>query len=925
MADGYKPKLIEVAIPLEDINKESAREKSIRYGHPSTLHLWWARRPLAACRAVLFAQLVDDPSAHPEKFQSEEDQKAERERLFGIVRRLVKWENIHDQALLAEARTEIWNSCDGNPPPILDPFAGGGSIPLEAQRLGLEAHASDLNPVAVLINKALIEIPPRWAGCPPIFPGAAETANTWPGATGLAEDVRRYSQWICDEAENRIGYLYPQAKLPDGTEATVIAWIWARTVTCPNPACGGTMPLVRSFWLGKKKGKERYVEPLRDGKRVRFEIRGPHGTPREGTVGRKGAICLLCGMPVPLTYVRAEGKAGRMGAQLMAIAAEGVRQRIYLPANDEHIKAADVNRPDHVPDEELPRNPRDFKTPNYGMVTFADLFTNRQLTALTTYTDLVRKARDRVLADATAAGLSGRGRLVAGGTGSEAYADAVCVYLTLAGSRISSTNSSLCRWRPDAGKESVNDTFSRQALPMVWDFAEGCPFADGPPAYSWSTSWIVRVLQGLQCSIAGIAEQRDAIDVALNKCLVVATDPPYYDNVGYADLSDFFYVWIRSSLGGVYPELMGTVLTPKDGEIVANAFRHGGPGQAKRFFERRFEEVFIRIREGTPDGYPISFFYAYKQAETDGDGNYASTGWETLLEGMLKVGWAVTATWPVRTELGNRMLSIGSNVLASSIILACRPRAATAKVTDRRGLIAALRAELPEALVKLQQGSIAPVDLPQAAIGPGMAVFSRYARVNEPNGSAMRVRTALTLINQVLDEVLSQQEGDFGADTRWCLEWFKGYGFDEGPFGAAETLSKAKNTSIAGLERAGVLRSRGGRVRLLSVRDIPGDYGPGRDDRVSEWEIVLHLAKRLSEQGGEAGAQLMLAAKAVVDVDAVRELAYLLFSVAEKRGWAEAARLFNCLGTSWSDMADQSRQSGMARTDVQDRLSYETE
>jgi putative DNA methylase len=925
-ARWYKPKLIEVAIPLEDINRESAREKSIRHGHPSTLHLWWARRPLAACRAVLFAQLVDDPSAHPEEFPTEEAQKAERERLHGIIKRLVVWENIHDEALLKEARTEIWKSCSGNPPPILDPFAGGGSIPLEAQRLGLEARASDLNPVAVLINKALIEIPPKWTGCAPVFPGAAGDAHSWPGATGLAEDVRCYGQWMHGEAAKRIGHLYPKAKLSDGTETSVIAWIWARTITCPNPACAGTMPLVRSFWLGKKKGKEHYVEPLRDGKRVRFEICGPQGTPREGTVGRKGAICLLCGTPVPLTYVRAEGKAGRMRAQLMAIAAEGVRQRIYLPANDEHIKAAEVDRPENVPDEELARNPRDFKTPNYGMVTFADLFTNRQLIALTTYTDLVREARGRVLADATAAGLSGHGQLAAGGIGSEAYADAVCVYLALAGSRISSTNSSLCRWRPDAGKESVNDTFSRQALPMVWDFAEGCPFADGPPAYSWSISWVVRVLQGLPRGIAGIAEQCDAIDVALNNWLVVATDPPYYDNVSYADLSDFFYVWIRPSLAGVYPELMGTLLTPKDGEIVADAFRHGGPDQAKRFFEARFEEVFTRIREGTPDGYPISFFYAYKQAETDGDGNYASTGWETLLEGMLRTGWAVTGTWPMRTELGNRMLSIGSNVLASSIILACRPRAVTAKVTDRRGLIAALRAELPEALVKLQQGSIAPVDLPQAAIGPGMAVFSRYARVNEPDGSAMKVRTALALINQVLDEVLSQQEGDFGTDTRWCLEWFKSYGFNEGPYGAAETLSKAKNTSIGGLERAGVLWSRGGRVRLLSVRDIPGDYEPERDERVSEWEIVLHLAKALSEQGGEPAARLMLAAKAVVDIDAVRELAYLLFSIAEKRGWAETARLFNGLGTSWSDMADQARQPGLAsRAQVQGQLGYEAE
>ena len=905
----YKPKLIEVAIPLEDINRESAREKSIRHGHPSTLHLWWARRPLAACRAVLFAQLVDDPSAHPEEFPTEEAQKAERERLHAIIKKLVVWENIHDETLLKEARAEIWKSCGGNPPPILDPFAGGGSIPLEAQRLGLEAHASDLNPVAVLINKALIEIPPKWAGRPPVFPGAAEGAHSWPGATGLAEDVRRYGQWMRDEAENRIGHLYPKAKLSDGTEATVIAWIWARTVTCPNPACAGTMPLTRSFWLGKKKGKEHYVEPIPDGKRVRFEIRGPHGVPREGTVGRTGAICLLCGTPVPLAHIRAEGKAGRMGAQLMAIAAKGTRQRHYLPPNDEHEKVADIPRPDDVPDGEIPHNPRYLTAPNYGMRTWADLFTSRQLAALTTFSHLVCEARERVLTDGA----------------DPAYADAIAVYLSFALSKIADNSSSLCTWMYQPSKEGTAHTFGRAALPMVWDYAEGNPFRSGPCDYAESCIWIGRVLAELPRS-AVVAASTNTLNASERdyRNLLVATDPPYYDNVPYADISDFFYVWLRRSLLSVIPELFGTVLTPKAEELVADPVRQGGRGESERFFRDGFSRVFARIRRSTHESYPISVFYGFKQTESDEDG-HASTGWETLLEAMIASEWQVTATWPMRTERTGRVREIASNALASSIVLACRPRRGDAGVTDKRGLIAALREELPDALRKLQQGSIAPVDLPQAAIGPGMAVFSRYARVNEPDGSAMKVRPALALINQVLDEVLSQQEGDFGADTRWCLEWFKSYGFDEGPFGDAETLSKAKNTSIGGLERAGVLSSRGGRVRLLSVLDIAGDYDPGRDDRVSEWEITLHLAKRLSEQGGEAAARLMVAAKAVVDLDAVRELAYLLFSIAEKRGWGETARLFNGLGTSWSDLAEDARKPGLARTDVQDQLGFETE
>jgi putative DNA methylase len=900
----YKPKLIEVSIPLEDINRESAREKSIRQGHPSTLHLWWARRPLAACRAVLFAQLVDDPSARPDKFPTDEAQQAERERLHGIIRRLVVWENIHDEALLKEARKEIRESCGGNPPPILDPFAGGGSIPLEAQRLGLKAHASDLNPVAVLINKALIEIPPKFAGRPPVFPGAAETRMSWPGATALAEDVRRYGRWMRDEAEKRIGHMYPKGKLPDGTKATVIAWIWARTVTCPNPACTGTMPLVRSFWLGKKKGKERYVYPIPGGKRVRFEIRGPQGVPPNGTVSRNGAVCLLCGTPVPLAYIRAEGQAGRIGAQLMAIAAEGPRQRCYLPPDDEHEKSADVPRPDDVPDAELPEQALGFRVQSYGMRTWADLFTDRQLAALATFTDLVHEARNRVLADG------------AEGT----YADAVATYLGLGVSRMADISNALCMW--ENTKTQVRHLFTRQAIPMLWDFAETQPFGTAAGGFLVSLGNLAKCIDTPPSAISALVTEADAVSVNYSGSLV-ATDPPYYDNVGYADLSDFFYVWLRRSLAEAYPDLMGTLLTPKADELVADPFRRGGNDQARRFFEDGFEKVFTRISQQALEGFPITVVYGFKQSEADGDTGHASTGWETLLEGMIKSGWAVTGTWPMRTELGNRMRALDSNALASSIVLACRPRHEAAGATDRRGLIAALREELPSALRKLQQGGVAPVDLPQAAIGPGMAVFSRYARVSEPDGSAMRVRPALALINQVLDEVLSQQEGDFGADTRWCLEWFKGYGFEPGPFGTAETLSKAKNTSVAGLERAGVLTSRAGKVQLRPIANLPADYDPAKDERVSEWEVVLHLAKRLSERGADDATRLMAAARSVVDLDAVRELAYLLFSIAEKNHWADTALLFNGLGTSWSDLSEASRRPGATSRSVQDQLGFD--
>lgn len=903
----YKPKLIEVSIPLKDINRESQRENYIYRGNPSALHKWWAQRPLAACRAVLFAQLVDDPSAHPERFPTEEAQQAERERLHGIIKRLVVWENIHDEALLKEAHEEIRNSCGGNPPAILDPFAGGGSIPLEAQRLGLEAYASDLNPVAVLINKALIEIPPKFAGRPPVFPGAAETAHSWPGATGLAEDIRLYGQWMRDEAEKRIGHMYPKARLPGGTEATVIAWIWARTVTCPNPACAGSVPLVKSFWLCRKKGKERYVQPIPDGTLVRFEISGPNGLPREGTVGRNGATCLLCGTPVSLSYIRAEGQVGRMGAQLMAIAAEGPRRRYYLPPDDEHEKAANVPRPDDVPDGELSTHPQYMGPPRYGMTEAADLFTSRQLTALTTFTDLVREAHTRILADCD----------------DPPYADAVACYLSFVVSKVADYNCSVAVWYPK--EDRPKNLFARQAIPMVWDYPEVNVLADIGGTWAGCLRVVADAMRGIPTEIRSSAKvrQADARTLWIPTGSLVATDPPYYDNVPYADLSDFFYVWLRRSLADVYPDLMATMLTPKADELVADQVRLGGKDSASKFFESGFEKVFAQICEHTPDGFPITVVYGFKQSETDGDGGHASTGWETLLEGMIRSGWAVTATWPMRTERSGRTRDINSNALASSIVLACRPRHEAAGVTDRRGLIAELREELPSALWKLQQGGVAPVDLPQAAIGPGMAVFSRYARVNEPDGSAMKVRPALALINQVLDEVLSQQEGDFGPDTRWCLEWFKSYGFEPGPFGVAETLSKAKNTAVAGLERAGVLVSHAGKVRLLGIGDLPADYDPAEDERVSEWEIVLHLAKRLQEQGADAAIRLMTASRAVVDLDTVRELAYLLFSVAEKKGWADTALLFNGLGTSWSDLAEASRKVPADDAAVQGQLSYE--
>ena len=914
-------KLIEVALPLETINRESAREKSIRQGHPSTLHLWWARRPLAAARAVLFAQLVDDPSSHPDRFPTDDAQRIERERLHNIIERLVVWENTQDRELLAEAHAEILESTGGNPPPILDPFAGGGTIPLEAQRLGLEAHASDLNPVSVLINKALIEIPPTFAGRAPVFRGLAAERLGWEGASGLAADVRAYGDWMRDEAGKRLSEHYPHATLDDGTTATVIAWIWARTVTCPNPACGIDMPLVRSWWLGKKRGKEAWVRPIivadpghPSGKRVEFEIgHGLAGAPNaddDGTVGRNGATCLACGSAVALEYVRATSRDVGLGAQLMAVVADGDRRRVYLPPDDEHRRAADVERPESTPPGELFDWPGRINVVRYGLTEFSDLFTNRQLLALTTFSDLVIEARERVLRDALAAGAHRGDRLESGGSDAEAYADAVATYLGLVVSKMTNLSSTLTSWMADRG--AFREVFARQAIPMVWDNAEANVLFSG--GGGWST-FLARVTDVVARLGGGrgrdVAIQRDAGEAIISHA-ALSTDPPYYDNIGYSDLSDYFYVWLRRSLRGIHPDLLSTMLVPKAEELVANPYRHGGKDGAKEFFEDGFRRVFARARETALGDYPITVYYAFKQSDSGDDGT-ASTGWETLLDGMIRSRWAITATWPMRTEGSGRMLGQGTNALASSIVLALRPRPDEAPTTDRRGLIAALHDELPDALRNLQQGAIAPVDLPQAVIGPGMAVFSRYAKVIENDGTTMTVRSALARINEILDQVLNEQEGDFDAATRFAIAWYRGHGYATGKFGVADDLARARNTAVETLVRDGILLSAAGKVTLLSPANMPEDYDVLADDRVGAWEVLHHLITFLTRDGLPAAGAFLSDVRerpdGAVDTELVKELAFLLFAIAEKNGWTQDALAFNTVATAWPDVVQAARST----------------
>jgi putative DNA methylase len=900
----YRKKLIEVALPLDTINKEAAREKSIRHGHPSTLHLWWARRPLAACRAVLFASLVDDPSND----LPEEEAKVERDRLFDILEDLVKWENSNDENVLGRARKEILRSTGGNPPPVLDPFCGGGSIPLEAQRLGLEAHGSDLNPVAVLITKALIEIPPKFAGQPPVNPESRKGighAEGWRGAQGLAEDVRYYGKWMRDEAEKRIGHLYPKG--PNGE--TVIAWLWARTVRCPNPACGAMMPLARTFWLSKKRGMKAWVEPVvdREKKEVHFKVENGDGVPPDPPKVGRGAKfrCLVCEQISEDDHIKAEGKAGRMGQQLMAVVAEGRRGRIYVPATTEQVFAAEKAEPQWGPEQELPGNARWFSPPIYGLTTYADLFTPRQLVALTTFAALVSEAREKVKKDAVAAGIPDDSvPLAGGGKGAQAYADAIATYVAFPIGRAADYWSSTSTWYP--ANQQISHTFTRQAIPMTWDFAEANPLSSS--SGGWLSLWktTLQAFDGIPSKATGTACQRSATDAANDVTSpLVSTDPPYYDNIGYADLADFFYVWLRSALADVHPDVSSTLLSPRGEELVATPYRFGGSkNEAQRFFEEGLGRAFGQVRQQATPDYPITIYYAFKQSEaesTEGITTVASTGWETMLEGLLSADFQVTGTWPMRSEQHHRMTAHGTNALASSIVLVCRPRPVTAAPATRQEFVRALRRELPDALSVMMAENVAPVDLAQATIGPGMAIYSRYSKVVEADGQPMRVRTALQIINQALDEHLSEAEGDVDSHTRFALTWFEQRGMQEGPYGEAESVATARNVSVRGVQITGILEARAGKVRLLPRERLTEAWDPSTDGRLTDWEIVQHLIRAL-ETEGETGAAYLLA-RIGERGEGARDLAYRLYGICDRKNWAGEALAYNSLVTSWSEIS----------------------
>jgi putative DNA methylase len=941
-------KLIEVALPLDAINMASQHEKSVpRRGHPATFHLWWARRPLAAARAVIFSQLVHDPEdlwrcQNPRKepnAQVKGHWTKARVRLFSIIEDLVKWENTTNEQVLERAREEIrrsWrDSCElnknhpeaadlfnpGAMPCLYDPFAGGGAIPLEAQRLGIEAYASDLNPVAVLINKAMIEIPPKFANMPPVRresdvskSNALGLDESWSGASGLAEDVRYYGQWMRDEAFKRIGHLYPRINIteamvrerPDlkpheGEKLTVIAWLWARTVRCPNPAFSQVeVPLASTFILSSKAGKEAYVQPMiaKDGYSFAVKVGKPPAQVKLGTSAgtRKGFRCIMSDIPISFEYIREEGMAGRVGQKLMAIVAEGKRGRVYLSPTEEHEAIARSAQPAWEPETPIPEQALSIRVQLYGMKTHGKLFTPRQLVALTTFSDLIGEARDLIRRDAVTAGLPGDDMpLDMGGTGARAYSEAVSVYLGFSLSKQADWCNSLSSYISSI--EGLGHLFSKQAIPMVWDFCETNLLSNSAGNITNHVDWVSRMIEATPAYSQGRGYQANATDNAFDRPTFVSTDPPYYDNIGYADLSDFFYVWLRRSLRGVFPNLLSTIAVPKAEELVATPFRHGSKKAAEDFFLKGMTQAMQRLAMQAHPAAPITIYYAFKQSETENDGT-TSSGWVTFLDAVLRSGLAITGTWPIRTERIARSVGQGTNALASSIVLVCRPRTNEAGTIGRRKFQRMLNETLPLALDTMTRESeglhspVAPVDLSQAIIGPGMAIFSQYEAVLEADGSPMTVRTALQLINRFL------AEDDFDSETQFCLHWFEQYGWEAGKFGEADTLARAKGTSVDCGKQAGVLHAAAGNVRLLKWAEYPSDWDPKDDQRLPVWE-VLHQLIRVFNTHGETGAAAIFAA-VQSKAEAARQLAYRLYTFCERKGWAEDARAYNEVVTSWS-------------------------
>ncbi|ENU3987618.1 TPA: DUF1156 domain-containing protein [Enterobacter kobei] len=947
-------KLIEVALPLDDINAAAAREKSIRHGHPSTLHLWWARRPLAAARAVIFAQMVNDPSETVQGDKRLRETKLkiqkERENLFDIIRELVKWENTNNEEVLNRAREAIKESwrftCELNKkhpqadelfnpeklPGFHDPFAGGGTIPLEAKRLGMDAFASDLNPLPLTINKALIELPSGFVGHQPVasdeYDDTQKKLGDYESLEGLAVDIKRYGRLLRNKAYEKLSHYYPKLEVTDaiakavpglksaiGQELAPNAYLYARAVKSPNPAFNASFtPLCTSLQLSTKKGQEAYLSPKISDKGLSFEVK--YGCDEQfklaatGTKAGRGANfkCLFSDTLIPPDYIKGQGTSGNITNIPTCIVVTWKRRRYFVGVDllpDVFIEKSitSVERDSlNIQSMPLADHSQYMGTLSYGLTRIEQLFTDRQLVALTTISALISDVSERAFEDYA--------RVLGDEDKACQFKKVVAIYLTLALSKLADSQNSLVTWKPSM-VQAIH-VFTKQAIPMVWDFAEPNLFGEGMGDYNVTLDNMMRAIPKLPDNNIGFVAQADAAMQNISRDKVISTDPPYYDNVPYADLSDFFYFWLRKPLKGILPEFYSTISVPKSDELVADRKRHGSKDNAENFFLDGMTKAMRQIATLAHPAFPTTIYYAFKQSE-DSDAGSASTGWETFLEAIISSGLEIVGTWPMRTELANRMRGIDSNALASSIVMVCVKRDDTAKIISRRQFQRELRESLPQALESMIGGvigasAIAPVDLAQSAIGPGMAIYSRYEQVLNQDGSNMSVHDALILINRAITECLNPDSGNFDSDTLFCDSWFSQYGWGQGQFGEADTLARAKGTSVDGVRDAGVVESGGGKVRLLKWSEYPTDWDPKGDSRIPVWE-ACHQMIRVLNRKGEAEAGALLARMPDLG-EQVRQLAYHLYTLCERKKWAEEARAYNELIDSWHEIVTASNEVG---------------
>ncbi len=901
----YKKKLIEVALPLAKINDESAREKAIRHGHPTTLHLWWARRPLSSARAIIWASLVDDPSSNPEKFESVEAQDQERKRLFGILEKLVPWEAGSNPQIIEEARREIINSCGGVIPTIIDPFGGGGTIALEAGRLGVPAVTGDLNPVAVLIQRAMFDILGRFINRRPISNQARSQSLMTDHFNGLAEDVEQYGKILCDRVKQRVGHLY-QGKSNLSFEELPIAWLWVRTLPSPDPSSTARVPLAGSWQVKNRKGKETVwvkAEIDASSNSTRYSIR-QGGESDAGTLNRAKGVCLATGTLISNDYIRDQGAKGELGYEVYCRIHDGTRSREYRAPEEEDTALGTVDlQPAWVPEGLMSTHPQYMGCPRYGIDEWKKLFLPRQLMTISAFVEELVDIQEQIKNDALEVGMEEGAPLRNGGDGAVAYSEAVTTYLAFALDRCVDRWNTLSAW--DSTTEKTAHLFRMHAFQMTWTFSEVNPFARTAGGWVGQVELIAKVIRNLP-NVKVKTSQIDALsNIRSSGTTVLCTDPPYYDNVPYSDLSDFFYVFLRKTLGKIWPDETATISTPKMQELVADQVRHGSKDSAKKFFEKGLGDVLRVAKENAHPDFPATIYYAFKSTDESETGT-SSTGWSTFLQGLIDGGWTVIRTWPVRTEMTNGLKTL-KNMLASSVVLVCRPRQSSAVLGTRADFISILRNELPAAIALLQQENIAAVDLAQSAIGPGISIFSQFARVIEADGSTMNVSVALSLINEVLNEVLSGVESEFDRETRFALTWYEQYGLAVGPYGEADSLSRAKDTSVEKVVRSGIGVSQAAKFNLLGIDGTESKWDPRADKTLTVWEATHNLIARLGDSEIHAANLYSLLGPGFADQ--AKQLAYLLYSVAVGKSRDKDAFNYNMLVTAWPEIEKLARQT----------------